>query len=112
MPQVPAVGGPFGPKENTLIQAAARGSAGTSVLFTSTVPAMYKLGILRDPLGDFWKLVVLSVGCTLFGLFAAVPLRRFFILDAARDLNMRFPSGKSLGPDKHLRCILFLSTIK
>jgi uncharacterized oligopeptide transporter (OPT) family protein len=94
-PGVAVIGGPFGPKENTIIQAAARGSAGTSALFTAMVPAMYKLGILSDPMGDFWKLAVLCLGCTVFGLFAAVPMRRFFILDAAKELNLRFPSCKS-----------------
>ncbi|KAH8881677.1 OPT superfamily oligopeptide transporter [Thozetella sp. PMI_491] len=92
---VPAVGRPFGPKENGLVQAAARGAAGSALIFTSIVPAMYKIGILSNPSGDFLKLALLVLACTSFGLFSAAPLRRFFIVDHARALNLRFPTAEA-----------------
>lgn len=43
---MPILGGPFGPQENCIIQAAATGAGGLSNLFVATIPAMYKLELL------------------------------------------------------------------
>ena len=41
---------------------------------------MYGLGLLSTPQQDFGKLVGLGVVCGFYGMFFAVPLRKFFIL--------------------------------
>jgi uncharacterized oligopeptide transporter (OPT) family protein len=43
---LPILGGPFGPQENVIIQAAATGAGGLSNLFVATIPAMYQLQLL------------------------------------------------------------------
>lgn len=93
-------GGVFGPSENNMIQATASGADGLSGFFVAAVPAMYRLSLLSDPEGgnpvlrDFGKLTLLTLVCAMFGLCWAVPLRRFFILHVARELNLVFPSGQ------------------
>ena len=83
----------FGPQENTIVQAAATGAGGMSGLFISALPAMYQLGLLSDaPRDDFGRILSLTVMCSFFGLFFAVPLRKFFIINVARDLKLVFPS--------------------
>lgn len=92
-------GGVFGPSENNMIQATASGADGLSGLFVAAVPAMYRLSLLSDPDGgnpvlrDFGKLTLLTLVCAMFGLCWAVPLRKYFIIHVARDLNLVFPSG-------------------
>lgn len=62
-------------------------------LFVAGLPAMYRLSLLSDnPKGDFSRILTLTVVCSLFGLFAAVPLRKFFIINVSRELNLVFPS--------------------
>lgn len=93
LPHVPILGGTFGPQENSIIQAAASGAGGLSGMFVAGLPAMYKLGLLSDdPKSDFGRILTITVVCAFFGLFAAVPLRKFFILNVARELKLVFPT--------------------
>ncbi|KAI9170725.1 putative oligopeptide transporter [Paramyrothecium foliicola] len=93
LPHVPILGGVFGPQENSIIQAAATGAGGLSGMFVAGLPAMYKLGLLSDdPKSDFPRILTLTIVCAFFGLFAAVPLRKFFIINVARELKLVFPT--------------------
>ena len=92
-PMVPFLGGRFGPQENSIVQAAATGAGGLSGLFVAGLPAMYKLELLSDnPRGDFGRILTITFVSAFFGLFAAVPLRKFFVINVARELNLVFPS--------------------
>ncbi|KAF6825107.1 oligopeptide transporter [Colletotrichum plurivorum] len=92
-PNMPLIGGRFGPQENSIIQAAATGAGGMSGLFVAGLPAMYQLGLMSDnPRDDFPRILTITVVCAFFGLFAAVPLRKFFIINVARELNLVFPT--------------------
>ncbi|KAL0938504.1 oligopeptide transporter [Colletotrichum truncatum] len=92
-PNMPLIGGRFGPQENSIIQAAATGAGGMSGVFVAGLPAMYQLGLMSDnPRDDFPRILTITVVCAFFGLFAAVPLRKFFIINVARELNLVFPS--------------------
>ena len=92
---VPILSGFFGPQENSIIQAAATGAGGMGGVFVAGFPAMYQLNLLSDdPKKDFGRILTITIVCALFGLFAAVPLRKFFIINVARDLNLIFPSRK------------------
>ncbi|KAF4468544.1 hypothetical protein FALBO_4567 [Fusarium albosuccineum] len=93
LPNVPFLGGKFGPQENSIIQAAATGAGGMSGVFVAGLPAMYRLDLLSDdPKKDFGRILTITFVCALFGLFAAVPLRKFFIINVARELNLVFPT--------------------
>ncbi|KAF5693556.1 metal-nicotianamine transporter YSL11 [Fusarium denticulatum] len=93
LPHVPILGGKFGPQENSIIQAAATGAGGMSGVFVAGLPAMYRLDLLSDdPKKDFGRILTITFVCAFFGLFAAVPLRRFFIINVARELNLVFPT--------------------
>ncbi|KAM0438475.1 hypothetical protein ACHAPT_001224 [Fusarium lateritium] len=93
LPGVPYVGGKFGPQENSIVQAAATGAGGMSGVFVAGLPAMYRLDLLsEDPKQDFGRILTITFVCALFGLFAAVPLRKFFIINVARELNLVFPT--------------------
>lgn len=88
------IGGNFGPQENSIIQAAATGAGGLSGLFVAALPAMYQLQLLSDqPKDDFPRILTLTLVCSFFGLFFAVPLRKFFIIQVARELRLIFPSS-------------------
>jgi OPT family oligopeptide transporter len=94
LPHVPILGGHFGPQENSIIQAAATGAGGLSGMFVAGLPAMYKLELLSDdPKKDFGRILALTFICAFFGLFAAVPLRKFFIINVARELKLVFPTA-------------------
>lgn len=93
-PNVPYVGTKFGPQENSIIQASATGAGGLSGLFVAGLPAMYQLDLLSDdPKKDFGRILTITFVSAFFGFFAAVPLRKFFIINAARELNLVFPSA-------------------
>ncbi|KAM0245499.1 hypothetical protein ACHAP5_005306 [Fusarium lateritium] len=93
LPNVPLLGGRFGPQENSIVQAAATGAGGMSGVFVAGLPAMYRLDLLSDdPKKDFGRILTITLVCAFFGLFAAVPLRRFFIINVARELNLVFPT--------------------
>ena len=54
---------------------------------------MYRLELLSDnPIDDFPRILTLTIICAFFGIFAAVPLRKFFIINVARELNLVFPT--------------------
>jgi OPT family oligopeptide transporter len=92
-PKVPFIGMDFGPQENSIVQASATGAGGLSGLFVAGLPAMYQLGLLSDaPKQDFGRILTITFVCAFFGLFAAVPLRKFFIINVSRELNLVFPS--------------------
>lgn len=94
-PGVPFLGmEQFGPQENSIIQAAATGSGGMTGLFIAALPAMYRLDLLTNPKDDFPRILTLTLVASTFGLFFAVPLRKFFIINVARELRLIFPSCK------------------
>ncbi|KAI1865048.1 uncharacterized protein JN550_008594 [Neoarthrinium moseri] len=83
-PNVAVLGGPFGPKENSIIQATAAGAGGLGGLFTAALPAMYQLDLMSEnPIDDFPKILTLTLVCSFFGLCLAIPLRKFFIVNMA-----------------------------
>lgn len=92
-PGKPFLGMKFGPQENSIIQAAATGAGGMAGPFVAGFPAMYRLGLLsKDPVSDFGRILCVTLVCAFFGLFAAVPLRKFFVINVARELNLVFPT--------------------
>jgi uncharacterized oligopeptide transporter (OPT) family protein len=96
VPNVNWLGGPFGARETAVIQATARAAAGTSVIFTGLIPTMFKLGFYTSVSSAVPPLLLLSLTCTVGGLFAAAPLRSFFITRSARELKIRFPACEFL----------------
>lgn len=94
---VPILGGPFGPQENSICQAAAIGAGGLSGLFVATLPSMYRLHLLSEnPKDDFGKFMTLCLVGSFFGVMFAVPLRKFFIINVARELRLVFPTCRFL----------------
>ncbi|KAI2640328.1 OPT superfamily oligopeptide transporter [Hypomontagnella submonticulosa] len=87
------LGGSFGPRENNIAQTVATAAGGLSNVFVSAMPALYQLNLMRTPLEDFWRITILTCLGAYFGLFFATPLRRFFIIHAARELQLVFPSS-------------------
>ncbi|KAH9990676.1 OPT oligopeptide transporter protein-domain-containing protein [Xylariaceae sp. FL0662B] len=83
----------FGSHENNIVQTVATASGGMSNVFISAIPALYQLGLLRTPAEDFFRIVTLTAIGGYFGLLSIVPLRRFFIENVARELNLIFPSS-------------------
>lgn len=95
-------GGEFGPKENCTVQTAATSAGGMGIIFVSAVPAMYRLGLMSElPSADtgrqvpfktntspepteliciFFRLIALTVSASFFGVFFAIPLRKYYIL--------------------------------
>ncbi|KAG8905045.1 hypothetical protein FRB99_000781 [Tulasnella sp. 403] len=73
-------GGYFGPKENCTVQSAATAAGGLTTLFVAAVPAMYHLGLMKTPSEDINKLFLLTAISAFYGLFFAVPLRKYYIL--------------------------------
>lgn len=91
---IPILGGQFGPQENSIVQAAATGAGGLSGLFVAALPAMYQLELLSEnPRDDFGRIITLTLVCSFFGLFFAVPLRKFFIIQVSRELRLIYPSS-------------------
>lgn len=90
---MPILGGTFGPQENSICQAAAIGAGGLSSLFVATLPSMYRLHLLSDdPKDDLGKFMTLCLVGSFFGVMFAVPLRKFFIINVARELRLVFPT--------------------
>ncbi|KAJ3097695.1 hypothetical protein HDU96_000293 [Phlyctochytrium bullatum] len=86
-------GKPFGPKENCTVQTAATAAGGLGIIFVSAVPALYRLGLMADdqidaegnviprsPENDYAKIFLLTLCAAYYGLFFAVPLRRYFVI--------------------------------
>ena len=72
-------GGYFGPKENCTVQAAATSAGGLTALFVAAVPAMYHLGLMTTPKQDIGRLFLLTAIAAFYGLFFAIPLRKYYI---------------------------------
>lgn len=72
-------GGYFGPKENCTVQTAATSAGGLTALFVAAVPAMYQLGLLSTPSHDIGRLFLLTAITAFYGLFFAIPLRKYYI---------------------------------
>ncbi|KAI9097267.1 OPT oligopeptide transporter protein-domain-containing protein [Phlyctochytrium arcticum] len=73
----------FGPKENCTVQTAATAAGGLSSLFVAAVPAMYHLKLMGDslnPKDQFGRLLALTFITAYYGLFFAIPLRKYFII--------------------------------
>ncbi|OTA93878.1 hypothetical protein M434DRAFT_284274 [Hypoxylon sp. CO27-5] len=90
---VPILGGAFGPRENNIAQTVATAAGGLSNVFVSAMPALYQLNLMQTPLQDFWRITILTALGAYFGLFFATPLRGFFVVHAARELQLVFPSS-------------------
>ncbi|KAK8116875.1 oligopeptide transporter [Apiospora kogelbergensis] len=86
-PKVPFLGAPFRPQENSIVQATTAGAGGLGGLFTAALPAMYQLGLMSpNPRDDLGRIFTLTLICSFFGLCFTIPLRKFFIVNMARDL--------------------------
>lgn len=63
----PILGGDFGPRENNIVQTSATAAGGLSSVFISGIPALYYLGLLGTPQGDFSRLIPLTIVGGYFG---------------------------------------------
>ncbi|KAG2228091.1 hypothetical protein INT45_009137 [Circinella minor] len=82
-------GGYFGPKENVTAQTAATTSGGLFSGFISSIPALYKLGLMTTPREDIVALTLFTISAAYYGLFFAIPLRRHFVVK--QDLTFPTP---------------------
>lgn len=54
---------------------------------------MYRLNLMDStPKADIGRLFTITVVCSFFGLFFVTPLRRFFVIQVARELKLMFPT--------------------
>jgi uncharacterized oligopeptide transporter (OPT) family protein len=93
--KLPIIGGLFGPQENSIVQAAATGAGGTGGIFVAAIPAMYRLGVMgenRSPMDDIGAIFTITLVSSFIGLFYVTPLRKFFIIQVARELKLMFPT--------------------
>ncbi|KAL1844970.1 hypothetical protein VTK73DRAFT_1415 [Phialemonium thermophilum] len=95
--RVPIIGGMFGPQENSIIQAAATGAGGIGGIFVAGIPALYQLdamhpGTGKTPKDDIGAIFTITLACSFLGLFFVTPLRKFFIIQVARELKLMFPT--------------------
>jgi OPT family oligopeptide transporter len=91
----PILGGSFGPRENNICQTAAMASGGMSSVFVTAFPAMYQLHLMDTPAADYWRIVALTAVSGYFGYFFATPMRKFFVIYVARELNLIFPTASA-----------------
>jgi uncharacterized oligopeptide transporter (OPT) family protein len=92
----PVFGGFFGLKENSIVQTVTVTSGGLFFIFVSGVPTLYQMGLLlASPQQDYWKLTALTFVCAYYGLMFAAPMRHFFLVTVAREMNLVFPSCKA-----------------
>ncbi|KAF8244683.1 OPT superfamily oligopeptide transporter [Wilcoxina mikolae CBS 423.85] len=89
----PVLGGRFGPKENAIVQTTATAAGGLSGIFISAIPALYQMKLLDNPVSDFPRLITFTTVAAYYGLLFSTPLRKFFILHVARELNLVFPTS-------------------
>ncbi|KAK5654014.1 hypothetical protein OQA88_7691 [Cercophora sp. LCS_1] len=97
---IPIIGGAFGPQENSIIQAAATGAGGIAGIFVAGIPAMYQLNVMGDghtPESDIGAIFTITLVCSFIGLFYVTPLRKFFIIQVARELKLMFPTATAVG---------------
>jgi OPT family oligopeptide transporter len=72
------------------VQSAATAAGSLGLLFTSGFPAAYQLGLLgASPKDDIGKLFTFTICCAYYGMFFAIPLRKFYILKQ----KLLFPSA-------------------
>jgi uncharacterized oligopeptide transporter (OPT) family protein len=72
---------------------AATGSGSLGIIFVGGVPAMYQMNLMSaNPADDFGKIVTVTLASAFFGLFFSTPLRKFFIVQVARELRLMFPT--------------------
>lgn len=91
-------GGYFGPKENVTCQSAATAASNLGLLFTSGFPAAYQLGLMgKSPKDDFGRLITFTACCAYYGMFFAVPLRKWYILKQ----KLVFPSSTAAAHTIH-----------
>ncbi|GAB1309834.1 Metal-nicotianamine transporter YSL2 [Madurella fahalii] len=93
--KIPIIGGVFGPQENSIVQAAATGAGGTGGIFVAGIPAMYRLGVMGEghtPMDDIGAIFTITLVASFIGLFYVTPLRKFFIIQVARELKLMFPT--------------------
>jgi OPT family oligopeptide transporter len=83
----------FGPKENTVCQAAATSAGGLSSGFVTAIPAMYRMGLMGDstPKDDVVALLLWTASAAFFGMFFAVPLRLHFVINQ----DLVFPTPRA-----------------
>jgi uncharacterized oligopeptide transporter (OPT) family protein len=94
---VPFLSGGFGPQEHSIIQTIAMATGGLSTLFITSVPAMFQSNFFPDEVShSYGKLAALTASAGLFGSVMAVPMYKLFILDLARDLQLKFPSALAI----------------
>ncbi|KAK3328775.1 OPT oligopeptide transporter protein-domain-containing protein [Apodospora peruviana] len=93
---LPIIGGVFGPQENSIVQAAATGAGGISGIFVAGIPAMYRLPNVMEkghtPKDDIGAIFTITLVCSFLGIFYVTPLRKFFIIQVARELKLMFPT--------------------
>ncbi|KAK3393913.1 OPT oligopeptide transporter protein-domain-containing protein [Podospora didyma] len=97
---LPIIGGYFGPQENSIVQAAATGAGGIGGIFVAGIPAMYRLGVMPEghtPRDDIGSIFTITLVCSFLGLFYVTPLRKFFIIQVARELKLMFPTPTAVG---------------
>jgi len=71
----------FTAKEHCTLQTAATAAgSGTTAGYISGIPAMYRLELLTSIQGDLGKIFLWAVAASLYGIFFAIPLRKYFIL--------------------------------
>lgn len=93
--KLPIIGGIFGPQENSIVQAAATGAGGAGGIFVAALPAMYRLGVMgegRTPKDDIGAIFTITLVASFVGIFYVTPLRKFFIIQVARELKLMFPT--------------------
>ncbi|KAI8907523.1 OPT oligopeptide transporter [Powellomyces hirtus] len=78
---LPLFKGYFGPKENCTVQTAATAAGGLGIIFVSAIPALYKLDVMSaTPGDDAGRLILLTLISAYYGLFFAIPLRKYFVI--------------------------------
>jgi len=71
----------FTAKEHCTLQTAATAAGGgTTAGYISGIPAMYRLGLMTTVQGDLFKIFLWAIAASLYGIFFAIPLRKYFIL--------------------------------
>ncbi|KAH8424254.1 uncharacterized protein LDX57_002010 [Aspergillus melleus] len=85
----------FGSHENNIVQTAATAAGGLSNVFVSAIPALYQLGLLNTPSKDYFRITILTAIGGYFGLLSVAPLRKFFLVHVARELDLVFPSASA-----------------
>ncbi|KAF3934514.1 hypothetical protein ABW19_dt0205842 [Dactylella cylindrospora] len=92
--KIPGLTDHFGPMENNIVQTSAAAAGGMGLIFVSGIPALYHLDLMSpNPKDDFGKLIAITFCASLFGISFSVPLRKFFIINIARELSLIFPTA-------------------